>query len=104
MTDPERLASLAECFEAQPVARRLFLILWDARGRILPHESLAARMRDLTADYATTMGLRSGIRDLRRGLERAGWPVRIVTHYGLGYQMIVPKGWTWAGQGAGEGA
>lgn len=72
----------------------LFLILWEAKGRVLTYDHVQNRMFDATAERKTRGALVTTAKRLRRNIEELGWPVRIVAHNDVGYRMEVEEGWS----------
>lgn len=69
---------------------RLFIVLYDRRGRVVTFETIEDHVPLDHADYDMTRGaVTSLVKRLRKQLAEMGCPVHIQTIYGLGYRMII---------------
>lgn len=59
------------------------------RGRVLAHDTMAERLRELTADYPTMDGMKSQIRQCRKALKGKPWHVEVVRAIGWRIAYIV---------------
>ena len=96
--DDERVAVLISRNERlSSRTARLFLYLWDARGRYLTYNGITEHIWNETSAWPSHDALKSLVKRLRRDLEAAGWPVTIKAKYDVGYRLSCPLGWDWEG-------
>jgi DNA-binding response OmpR family regulator len=73
----------------------LFVILWDARNRLVSYEHIADVFFALyDSNNVTPRSLASVLKRLRKRIPE-DWPVEIETKYQLGYRLMVDPKWTW---------
>lgn len=82
------LATIVAETSFQRAAAIALLILWDMRGRIATNEYLHRRITELRGVILEDRGPATYIKRLRRALEATDYPLEVVTHHGVGYQLV----------------
>lgn len=80
-----------------PTPAILFSLLYARQNRIVLYEDLIDRFESMTGkEYTTRQAVSTGVKRIRRALDKTNWPIQIECIYGLGFRMSVPKGWSLA--------
>ena len=68
------------------------IILWNARNKLVSKDHLADNLEflaniDAKSPYAAT----TDIKMIRKFIKQMGWPIEIITDYGMGHMLMAPK-------------
>lgn len=68
-------------------------ILWNARPRIKTYGYIGRELEYLNGKYPDELALHSAVKRLRRALESTDFPIEILCHYCIGYNIQAPADW-----------
>ena len=81
-----------------PTPLALFICLWDRRGRVVTHDTLAnvaERESNLHGPCVLSLQIASHVKRIRNAAKRYNWPVKITPQYSIGYRLeVLAPGWT----------
>lgn len=93
MTDGQRVACIVDALGCPPSAARILAVLSETPGRTRDHETVAQRIRDMTAEYPTQEAIRSAISHARKFMPEG---VTLETTYSVGWRLVGDVSGWWA--------
>lgn len=83
------VADVAQATGLSPAPALVLLTLWEARGRVVTHDAMAARFREAAGWHMSESAYRTAVKRIRR----AHPETVIINHARLGYRLPRPLHW-----------